>query len=86
MLNLNSVFTTTEPGNAQHSVELSGGGAGGGASVIWELKVENKHNDKAVFILNWNHIDHTGKTNSCKTTQRCNETHTVILRESSRWR
>lgn len=65
MFNLKSVFTDAEPGNAQHPVELSGGGATGGSSVIFKFKGENKHNDKAVFILNWNHIDHAVKTNSC---------------------
>lgn len=69
MFNLKRVFTNADPGNTQRSVELSGGRATGGSFVIWKFKGENKHDDKAVFILNWNHIDHTVKTNSCNDTE-----------------
>lgn len=58
------VFTNAEPRNMHHSVEFSAGGATGASGVIWKLKVEDKHNDQAVFILNGNHIDHTVKTNA----------------------
>lgn len=69
MFILKSVFTDAEPGKAQHPVELSGRGATGGSFVIWKFKCENKHNNKAVFILNWNHVDHAVKTSSCNDTE-----------------
>lgn len=65
-------FTNTEPGNTHHSVEISGGRATGGAGVIWKFKVENKHNDQAVLILDWNHIDHRVKRNTCSDRERYN--------------
>lgn len=63
------VFTNAEPGNTHHSVEISAGRAAGGSGVIWKFKVENKHNDQAVLILNWNHIDLTVKRNTCSDTE-----------------
>lgn len=64
------VFTNAEPGNTHRSVEISGGRAAGGSGVIWKFKVENKHNDQAILILNRNHIDHTVKRNACRDTER----------------
>lgn len=88
------MFTYAEPRNTHHSVEFSAGGANGGSGVIWKLKVEDKHNDQAVFIFNWNHIDHTVKTNAWRDTQRDNHGKIwmgwqilhVISRDSSRLR
>lgn len=84
VFHLKSVFTNAEPGNTQHSVKLSGGGAAGGSFVIWKFKGENKHDNKAVFILNWNHVDHTVKTHSCNDTET--QRQAVIPPETCRWR
>ena len=59
-------LTQGQPGDMQHSVEISSRRAVGWPVVSGKLKVENEHDDQAIFILHWNHIYHTVETHSCR--------------------
>lgn len=57
--------THGQPGYTQHSVELPGRRAVEWSGVSGKLKVENEHDDLAIFVLHWNHIYYTVETHSC---------------------
>ena len=58
LMNVWMKHTHSQPGEVQHSVELSGWGAGW-SGVSGKLKVEDEHDDQAIFILQWYHVDFT---------------------------
>lgn len=79
--------TQGQPGDAQRTVELSGWRAVGWSGVSGKLKVENEHNDQAVFILHRNHVYYTVETHSCSDIdiQEKNRGKSLIPVQHDRW-